>query len=266
MFDDQPVNNSSMPPANLPVAEPPDMFAGVENNETTAINSEPAMPVAPDALSAGILKKKDNPSPSLVANSLPPMSTDNSFASDAAVSPAMYNMKEPILGKILIALLLMLVVVGLAWGGSWLYANVYHRSTPTGVNGALLSETPQVAESVTIPPEAVAIPTSTDNVVVPGVAGATVNMANDEILFGEPIDSDQDGLDDARETDLGTDINNKDTDSDGLTDGDEVTIWKTDPLNPDTDGDTHPDGTEVNFGYNPLGPGKLFDVSTATAE
>ena len=46
MFDEQNQNPSA--PKNLP-AEPVDMFAGVEKNE----------PSAPDALEAGLLKKKD---------------------------------------------------------------------------------------------------------------------------------------------------------------------------------------------------------------
>ncbi len=44
-----------------------------------------------------------------------------------------------------------------------------------------------------------------------------------------------------------------DTDSDGLSDGDEVNKYKTDPLNPDTDGDGLSDGDEVNkYRTNPL--------------
>lgn len=50
---------------------------------------------------------------------------------------------------------------------------------------------------------------------------------------------------------------NKDTDGDGLTDGEEVGIYKTDPRNPDTDGDGFKDGDEVKAGYNPKGPGRL---------
>ncbi len=48
-----------------------------------------------------------------------------------------------------------------------------------------------------------------------------------------------------------------DTDDDGLSDQDEITIWGTDPSNPDTDGDGFLDGQEVESGYNPLGEGAL---------
>ena len=76
-----------------------------------------------------------------------------------------------------------------------------------------------------------------------------------------PVDSDQDGLTDEEETALGTSSNNPDTDQDGLTDREEVKVYNTDPLNPDSDGDTYQDGQEVKGGYDPKGPGKLFDIN-----
>ncbi len=60
-----------------------------------------------------------------------------------------------------------------------------------------------------------------------------------------PIDSDGDGLSDEHERRIGTDPYDPDTDKDGLTDGQEVLIYKTDPLNPDTDFDLLTDGEEV---------------------
>jgi hypothetical protein len=75
-----------------------------------------------------------------------------------------------------------------------------------------------------------------------------------------PTDTDHDGLSDAQETQLGTSITSSDTDADGLFDREEVEVYKTNPLNPDTDGDGYLDGAEVKSGYNPNGPGKLFDV------
>lgn len=45
-------------------------------------------------------------------------------------------------------------------------------------------------------------------------------------------DTDNDGLSDLQEKELGTDIFNKDTDGDGFTDGDEVLAYGTDPLDP----------------------------------
>jgi hypothetical protein len=45
-----------------------------------------------------------------------------------------------------------------------------------------------------------------------------------------------------------------DTDSDGLSDSQETTVWHTDPKNPDTDGDGTSDGDEVNQGRDPSKP------------
>ncbi|MFA5886386.1 MAG: hypothetical protein WC863_01255 [Patescibacteria group bacterium] len=50
---------------------------------------------------------------------------------------------------------------------------------------------------------------------------------------------------------------NIDSDSDGLTDYQEVNVYQTDPLNRDSDGDSYSDGEEVKNGYDPKGPGKL---------
>jgi hypothetical protein len=60
---------------------------------------------------------------------------------------------------------------------------------------------------------------------------------------------------------LGTNPNNIDSDNDGLYDREEAQVYKTSPTNPDTDGDGYKDGAEVNSGYNPAGPGKLYQVN-----
>jgi len=73
------------------------------------------------------------------------------------------------------------------------------------------------------------------------------------------LDSDQDGLSDEEEWRLRTAVDNVDTDNDGLFDREEVKTHRTDPRNPDTDSDGFTDGQELKSGYNPLGPGKLFD-------
>ncbi|MCK5415976.1 L,D-transpeptidase [Candidatus Parcubacteria bacterium] len=43
-----------------------------------------------------------------------------------------------------------------------------------------------------------------------------------------------------------------DTDNDGISDNDEIKIYKTNPNNPDTDGDGYSDWTELNNSYSPL--------------
>lgn len=67
-------------------------------------------------------------------------------------------------------------------------------------------------------------------------------------------DSDDDGLSNIKEFELGTKPFNPDTDNDGLTDGDEVNIYGTDPLKYDTDDDGISDGDEVALGTDPLSP------------
>ncbi len=102
------------------------------------------------------------------------------------------------------------------------------------------------------------------------------------LAYGVPagaLDSDGDGLTDAKEEELGTDPFNADTDGDGIADlvellagtdpkkddanddpdGDGLTNAEefaagTDPLNPDTDGDGVPDGVEVANDTDPLSP------------
>ena len=84
------------------------------------------------------------------------------------------------------------------------------------------------------------------------------------MLGTDAKDTDGDGLTDGEELykytyslfPYRTDPLNPDSDGDGLSDGAEVVTDHTDPLNPDTDGDTLMDGAEVHgdFGYvtNPL--------------
>ena len=66
------------------------------------------------------------------------------------------------------------------------------------------------------------------------------------------IDEDHDQLVLVDEVSLGLSDANADTDADGLSDGDEVHQYKTDPAKADTDGDGYADGLEVNGGYDPL--------------
>lgn len=65
-----------------------------------------------------------------------------------------------------------------------------------------------------------------------------------------PGDTDDDGLSDRRERDLGTDPLDSDTDGDGLTDGREIELG-TDPLASDTDVDGLSDSREMELGTEP---------------
>lgn len=85
----------------------------------------------------------------------------------------------------------------------------------------------------------------------------SVSNTNTSSNTNASIDTDNDGLTDAEEFSLGTLINNRDSDGDGLSDYAEVKFYGSDPLNTDTDGDGYLDGAEVENGYDPTGPGKL---------
>ena len=100
-----------------------------------------------------------------------------------------------------------------------------------------------------------------------GTGGIIENFQEDRINRAlNPIpddlaskDTDQDGLTDAKEYDLGTNPRLVDSDSDGLSDWEETAIFGTEPLNKDSDNDAYSDGEEVQNGYNPLGAGKLLN-------
>lgn len=305
MFDDQNINQPA-PPANLP-SEPEDMFSSVEPAPTVATaGAEGTVAEAttePTALSAGFLKKRADDSagmpvalpesgPSQYAD-LPPMES---------VAPISYATKDPVLGKIFLVIIILAVVAGVAFGVIFLYRNYFTKSTPTppvDVANTLVSLPdsttglpPYSSSSVSQESVVVSVPegqsvTSTLNSVTGTGMEVGAAVKNRKILFGDQLDSDNDGLPDDVEAKLGTDPHNPDTDGDGLADGeevityhtnplkpdtdedglsdfDEIKIWHTDPLNPDTDGDGFKDGAEVKNGYNPLGPGKLFNIPTTT--
>ncbi|QTD51194.1 PKD domain-containing protein [Sulfidibacter corallicola] len=94
-----------------------------------------------------------------------------------------------------------------------------------------------------------------DYLVTATVSDSEGASATDTVSFSvtDPgdVDTDEDGLTDNQEGQLGTDPNDPDSDDDGLSDGDEVNHYGTDPLSVDSDQDTMPDGYEVTHGLNP---------------
>ena len=73
------------------------------------------------------------------------------------------------------------------------------------------------------------------------------------VLDGDE-DADQDGLTNLEEIQRGTDPVYPDSDRDGLSDAQELNVYKTDPVNEDTDGDGILDGDEIILGLDPLNP------------
>ena len=84
-------------------------------------------------------------------------------------------------------------------------------------------------------------------------AGTPETAGSPAAAVEEGVDSDEDGLTDAEELEIGTDPANVDTDEDGLTDGQEIDY--TDPFSADTDGDGFSDGDEeLVYGTDPNDP------------
>lgn len=90
---------------------------------------------------------------------------------------------------------------------------------------------------------------------------------SDQNVCGDNADSDKDGLTNYEEFKAGTNPTIADTDTDGLADGDEVKIFKTDPTLKYTDRretvaqNDWTDGKQLLSGYDPLTPGlKLTTV------
>ncbi len=201
----------------------------------------------------------------------PDMTTPPPGMAGAPGADDMYQLKEPIGSrKTILWIIIAIIVLVLGVGSVWIYMS-FMRDGGNDGNGfdvPITDDTDldnidnqgQPVDSDT--DDSIKLPDSSEVVEDPS---STIDL-EDRILFGEPIDTDGDDLDDVREADLKTDPLNWDTDGDGLGDGAEVNIWKTDPLNIDTDGDTYLDGAEIKNGYSPTGPGKLFELPTSTED
>ncbi len=86
--------------------------------------------------------------------------------------------------------------------------------------------------------------------VVPGTVGPYgINAIFVAFVPCKDGDSDCDDVTDAEEAALGTDPANRDSDGDGLVDGEEVNIYHSDPLETDTDGDGLSDDGEVRVSH-----------------
>lgn len=276
MFDDKPVNQTGaagQPPANLPIADAEDIFSAVPEADPVGPEDAPATPsqdetpmqpppaqaapapaappaapqMPPSALAAGVLQPAANPFPpseSAVPQAAPPQAPP-----PAQTMPKEYVLKEPTMSRGIMTMIIIAVVVLILGAAGWFIYRLLR--VPDSENQAVLREdNTAVLEEETEEP--VAAPPSAQQ-----PENAEDQLLDDRILFGEPIDTDADGLADDEEATHGTDPQNWDSDGDSLNDGDEVLVWQTDPMNPDTDGDTYLDGEEVKAGYNPSGPGRF---------
>lgn len=260
MFDDDQQNKNSSPPGNLPTqpSEPTeDIFAGVDKGGEEAVMEPAPRPGRADtrfldALSAGRLMKKETETKVMPA--------DLGDQAGALNQVATYKMREPVLGKILFILLLLAVAVGLLAGAWWIYAKFFRSNSQLTITTTSTASDQQSTMNNSVGQATTSAASNNSSTKILTSTAVSNQMNEDNILFGETVDTDKDGLDDIRESQLKTNPNNSDTDGDGLSDGDEVLIWKTDPLDPDSDDDTYLDGREIQYGYNPRGPGKLSDL------
>jgi plastocyanin len=89
---------------------------------------------------------------------------------------------------------------------------------------------------------------------------------SDQTICGDTADPDNDGLNNYEEFKAGTNPLNPDSDSDGLADGDEVHVYKTDPMLKYTDRraivaqNDWTDAVQIKNGYDPLTGAKFTDA------
>lgn len=254
MFDDIPLKNQGTVPSNLPVAEPEDMFSDERASDTASVPSDAAAEdvAPPSALSAGVLQPKMAPTPTAPVENTRFRTPTPIATMPQGVSPTASEIEVnqgSSLGHIVVTVVIIVLIIGIFGVGGWY---VYGKFFAPGARPA---------------PVVTPVPGTTNVPVTPATpAASTTNNTSisDQLLFGGEVDSDADGLSDTREAQIGTDSNNWDTDGDGLSDYNEIVVWKTDPHNVDTDGDGFKDGQEVTNGYNPAGPGKIFQPPSTT--
>ena len=277
MFDDIQPPKPGSTPTNLPVGEPEDMFEHT-NTDVSQTQSVPTTPTPTHtALDAGVLKPKiQNPEhPITPPAEVVPTSTPSEVSSDYTLktpsapflaeergigsvppSDSVAHQEAPFSGgKILAFVVTLAILILLGFGSLWIYTafikknsskNIFIPATTTTITTTTVTESPSTGSVTSIPTSSVE------------------NTTENSILFGEPVDTDGDGISDVDEAKYKTDALKWDTDEDGLSDGDEVMIWKTNPLVADTDGDGYGDNVEIKNGYNPNGSGKLFEPPTST--
>lgn len=269
MFDNYPPKANS---GSLGQAKPEDIFADLEQNANNrSDNFVKKSPISASQLSSRPMAAQigQNQASSTAQYS----NVDNSQIPNYQ-SGGGNSLKYLIIGVVTFAVLL--------GGGFYIYQTVL---VPKFSNNSQINESNQPTteekdnlNSVggqevdvgVLPPENMATSSELTTEISPSLASTTVSSSlsySDATSTGslsggeavdQTIDSDNDGLTDVREIELGINPNKIDSDDDGLLDYEEVEVWKTNPLIKDTDGDGYSDGDEVKNKYNPNGPGKAI--------
>ncbi len=238
MFDDQKPNNQSVK------KDPEDIFADTDQ-ATVATGPKPQVPQPQQPAQSGGMTASD-----AVVAPVPTPAPAQPMA-PSGVPPAASSGNNKVMKTVIIVLVVLIVLVLLVIGGRYLYLQFFDGE--------------QSAEQAAAEDQGLF-----EDTFVPSDINSNLNQANSNtnqaVVKSPPVadlpkDSDADGLTDAEEAELGTDPALADSDLDGLFDDQEVNQYKTDPLNVDTDGDSYQDGEEVAAGYDPNGPGRLYDVN-----
>ena len=268
MFDDKPTNQNQTP------ASPASRLGGPNRSEPNNLSSGPAMaslpkppmpprptPPAPEPLLSNfgsepedILDNVDTTAPQ-IKGPASAMTTPGTPV-PPAVSPAEKpETREPFIKqykKVLIAVILVLVIGGVAIAAGWYgYQTFFPSATSQPAASQLNLNQPSSVTNTNLTNQEPADQNIGEQVGQPAI---------DTNQPPPPLDTDRDGLTDEEEALYGTNLNAVDSDNDGLTERDEAKVFKTDPNNPDTDGDTYPDGTEVRSGFDPKGSGRLLQI------
>lgn len=281
MFDDV------KPPGNLPIEEEPkDMFEGDVSepqasvkpvSESTQETGDVENSNASESGGVRVYNGKTVDAPSaLDAGKLAPVQDDDGVISADAQSPQAMDdnralMQESFIirHKLLVGLtaILTMVVLVLAGISIFIRSSVQEADRLETIMVEIDEDVPDLEDVDVVPDFGLdnVDDQAEDEVFVPddldGFATTSEEVASEENQGGSDPgseDVDGDGLTAVQEQLAGTDPNNPDTDNDGLTDKEELHIWNTDPLDADTDDDTFEDGEEVRNGYNPNGPGRIF--------
>lgn len=218
------------------------------------------------------------PAPASMSNSIPTASQNSGIETSqiglsAAESDGLVDSGEPRRGgsKLFKIVLALIVVAILGLGGYVVYTKFFQEpvTNPPVTNQNNNTPVPSVPNNSAYVPGTILTTTTPDvspinplEIIEEPTAGEinSSSTGTTTVIVTPILDTDSDGLTDDEEISAGTNVNLADTDKDGLSDYEEVRIYLTNPLNTDSDGDGYLDGAEVNSGYNPNGAGKLPGV------
>lgn len=265
----------SSPPAP-PKKEPEDIFAGTDQGETAPVSPPQPTPMSAQAPQQS---QQGGATPPWQAGRSPQLEKPRQFqpkepgTAKAPSAGSTTNRRYVLIGVVVIVVLIVVLIAMVVLA----YLQSQESDAPTANQNQETGAAPANQEAATggegDAMETQDTPTATNT---PGLPSDTEMDTQPEAMettdtteattttgtgtFDDITDTDNDGLTNTEEAQLGTNPTSADTDGDGLSDREEIRVYRTDPLDSDTDGDGYGDGEEVNNGYNPNGPGALHDL------